>query len=123
MYNVITLDEVQKLLSEKGFKYCIKTGGDWRYEKSKTLIVRFNDLPIDEKLKGNKKYTEPILKLFFTPVISYINSVYITHESREDALQELIDANPGVTKDSCIWHSAYVYDRAIIKMMNSLSAF
>lgn len=115
MYNVITLDEVQKLLTEKGFKYCIKDGGDWHYEKTKTLIVHFYDLPIDEKLKGNKKYTEPVLKLFFTPIISYINNVYITHEEREDAMQEIIDANPGVTKDSYIWCSAYVYDRATIK--------
>lgn len=115
MYNVITLDEVQKLLSEKGFKHCIKNGGDWHYEKTKTLIVHFYDLPIDEKLKGNKKYTEPVLKLFFTPIISYINNVYITHEEREDAMQEIIDANPGVTKDSYIWHSAYVYDRATVK--------
>lgn len=115
MYNVITLDEIQKLLTEKGFKYCIKNGGDWHFEKTKTLIVHFCDLPIDEKLKGNKKYNEPVLKMYFAPILSYINSVYITHDSREDALQEIIDANPGVTKDSCIWHSAYVYDRATIK--------
>lgn len=115
MYNVITLDEVQKLLSEKGFKYCIKNGGDWHFEKTKTLIVCFNDLPIDEKLKGNKKYNEPVFKMYFVPILSYINSVYITHESREDALQEIIDANPGVTKDSCIWHSAHVYDRVMVK--------
>lgn len=115
MSNVITLDEVQKLLSEKGFKYCIKNGGDWHYEKTKTLIVHFHDLPIDEKLKGNKKYTEPVLKMYFVPILSYINDVYITHGSREDAMQEIIDANPGVTKDSCIWHSAHIFDRATIK--------
>lgn len=115
MYNVITLDEVQKLLSEKGFKYCIKNGGDWHYEKTKTLIVHFYDLPIDEKLKGNKKYTEPVFKLYFVPILTYINSVYVTHGSREDAMQKIINANPGVTKDSCIWHSAHVYDRATVK--------
>lgn len=115
MYNVITLDEVQKLLSEKGFKYCIKNGGDWHFEKTKTLIVRFSDLPIDEKLKGNKKYNEPVFKMYFVPILTYINSVYITHKSREAAMQEIIDANPGVTKDSCIWHSAHVYDRATLK--------
>jgi len=115
MYNVITLDEIQKLLTEKGFKYCIKTGGDWRYEKSKTLIVHFYDLPIDEKLKGDKKYTEPVLKLYFTPIISYVRNVYADHQSQEDAMQEIIDANPDITEDSCIWHSGHVFDRVIIK--------
>ncbi len=115
MYNVITLDEVQQLLNEKGFKYCIKKYSHcWEYDEIKTLIVRFSDLPIDEKLKSNKKYAEPVLKLNFTPVLSYINTMYITCQSREDVLREIIEANPGVTKDSCVWHSGYVYDRPVL---------